>query len=429
MKRKTFLTKFTGILLTAVLVLSPALLTGCGNSSAEEEPVVLTLALREGTYADVVMSCLPAFEEKTGYQCVVHTLSEDDLHALLRGQAVQGIPEYDVCMADSSWTAELMAKNRLANLSELGYSPDNDIIPATTRIAYHEGDMYLTPYYGNMTVLMYNRDLVTRSGYSGSSLTNLDDILDAAQKVQGLGKNGFVYRGDTENNLVVDFLPILLSYGGWVVDQNNNPTVDTENFANALNYYLELIHTGTAMPKADLIESIDSGESALAIAWPGWYTPDSTTPANYCALTGRVSSNSISFNANVYGICMLGVNSESKNPAASVELITYLMDKDVQRSTIDLGGVPCRYSSLQDDQVLATHPQYDAVCKALQGGTYRPVMEEWTTFYTVLGPYLQQIFDGELEVNIGLKQAQKALENAMKYGLPNESETVETIPF
>ncbi len=429
MMRKTVLTRLTGVLLTAAMLLTPAaFLTSCGNSSKGEEKI-LTLALREGTYADVVVSCLPAFEEQTGYKCEVHALSEDDLHALLSGKSVEEISSYDVCMADSSWTAELLAKERLADLTALGYGPDNDIIPATTRIAYYNGDMYLAPYYGNVTVLMYNRDLLKQVGYDADDLSCLENILDAAQKVNALGKNGFLYRGDTENNLVVDFLPILLSYGGWVVDQSNNPIVDTDSFSDALNYYQKLVATGTAMPKADLIKSIDSGESALAIAWPGWYTPDESTPANYCALTGKTSENSISFNANVYGIWMLGISSESSNPEMSKELISYLMDKDVQRSTIDIGGVPCRYSSLQDPDVLAEYPQYDAVCKALKGGTYRPVMENWSTFYTVLGGYLKSILDGDISVNIGLKQAQNALENALKGDTTQDRDTLDTIPF
>ncbi len=425
--------KLTGILLTVALALSPALIfTACGSSSAGPlQEKKLTLVLREGTYADVVISCLPAFEEETGYKCEYYTLSEDDLHSLLKTGTVNGITGYDVCMADSSWTAELLAKNRLANLSALGYAPDNDIIPATTRIAYYNDDVYLAPYYGNVTVLMYNRDIVLQSGYTeAATLPTLEEILQVAKYARKNGKNGFVYRGDTENNIVVDFLPILLSYGGWVVDRNNHPTVDTESFAEALTYYQELISTGTAMSKADLIESIDSGESALAIAWPGWYSPTADSPANYCALTGRVSSNSISFNANVYGIWMLGVSSESSNPEISARLISYLMDKDVQKSTISLGGVPCRYSCLQDAEVLSSYPQYDAVCKALEGGTYRPVMEQWSTFYTVLAPYLKDIIEGKLSMGIGLKQAQRALEDALSVQPGGAGyEPTDVIPF
>ena len=63
------------------------------------------------------------------------------------------------------------------------------------------------------------------------------------------GKNGFAYRGDTPDNIVSDFLPILLANGGWVVDESNQPTVNTPEFKQAMEYYMELIGTGQAMSK------------------------------------------------------------------------------------------------------------------------------------------------------------------------------------
>ena len=89
------------------------------------------------------------------------------------------------------------------------------------------------------------------------------------------------------------------------------------------------------------------------------------------------------------------------------------MDKDVQHGTIASGGVPCRYSSLQDPAVLAEYPQYDVVCKALEGGMYRPVIEEWTEFYTILGTELDNIVNGVKTVDAGLADAQSQLEMLM----------------
>ena len=78
-----------------------------------------------------------------------------------------------------------------------------------------------------------------------------------AQAAKAAGVNGFAYRGDTGDNIVSDFLPILLANGGWVVDENNKPTVDTPEFKEAVNYYLELIGTGMAMSKDDLTAAVD----------------------------------------------------------------------------------------------------------------------------------------------------------------------------
>lgn len=380
---------------------------------AEGGVTKLSLILRAGTYAEVIKECLPAFEAEHNVTCEVLELSEEDLHTGIALDAANTQGSYDLCMVDGSWMAEFTANGVLANLTELGYVLDDDIIPATTTISYVDGNAYLAPYYGNVTVLLYNKEIVQAAGYDGTDIASLDDILKICQQAQADGKKGFIYRGDSQNNFVVDFMPILLSFGGWVIDENNKPTVNSQEFKDALNFYLELIATGDAEVKDDLIASVDTGAGAMGVGWPGWYTPTADTTADYCAITGAKSAGAKAHNANVYGIWTIGIPANSQNKELACELLTYLMDKDVQKSTVASGGVPCRYSSLQDPEILATYPQYEVVCKALEGGVYRPVIEEWTQFYTILGTEMDSIINGVKTVDQGLDDAQAQLEQLM----------------
>ncbi|WP_318360600.1 extracellular solute-binding protein [uncultured Agathobaculum sp.] len=386
--------------------------TGGGDSSGE--PTKLSLILRGGTYADVIKECLPEFEKEHNVTCEVQELSESDLYSGIALDAINQKGSYDLCMVDGSWMAEFTENGVLANLSELGYKLDDDIIPATTSICYVGDDVYLAPYYGNVTVLMLNKANVEAAGYTADTIESLDDVLAVCEKAKADGKKGFIYRGDSQNNTVVDFLPILLSYGGWVIDDNNQPTVNTTEFKDAMNYYLKLIATGEAQVKDDLIASVDTGAGTMGVGWPGWYTPTADSAADYIALSGAVSKGGETHNANVYGIWTIGVPANSQHQELAVELLSYLMDKDVQKSTIDKGGVPCRYSSLQDPEVLKTYPQYEVVCKALEGGVYRPVIAEWTQFYTILGTEMDNIINGVKTVDQGLADAQSQLETLMK---------------
>lgn len=387
--------------------------TGGGGDSSGE-PTKLSLILRGGTYADVIKECLPEFEKEHNVTCEVQELSESDLYSGIALDAINQKGSYDLCMVDGSWMAEFTENGVLANLSELGYKLDDDIIPATTSICYVGDDVYLAPYYGNVTVLMLNKANVEAAGYTADTIESLDDVLAVCEKAKADGKKGFIYRGDSQNNTVVDFLPILLSYGGWVIDDNNQPTVNTTEFKDAMNYYLKLIATGEAQVKDDLIASVDTGAGTMGVGWPGWYTPTADSAADYIALSGAVSKGGETHNANVYGIWTIGVPANSQHQELAVELLSYLMDKDVQKSTIDKGGVPCRYSSLQDPEVLKTYPQYEVVCKALEGGVYRPVIAEWTQFYTILGTEMDNIINGVKTVDQGLADAQSQLETLMK---------------
>lgn len=383
------------------------------EDAASGETTTLNLVLRGGTYAEVIKECLPAFEEEYNVKCEVQELEEGDLYTNISTDAINAEGSYDLCMVDGSWMAEFTEYGVLANLTDLGYELDDDIIPATTDICYVDDQLYLAPYYGNVTVLLYNKANVEAAGYDGDSILSLDDMLEICQKAQADGKNGFIYRGDSQNNLVVDFLPILLSYGGWVIDDNNQPTVNTQEFKDAMNFYLELIATGTAQVKDDLIASCDTGSGTMGVGWPGWYTPTEDSTADYCAITGAVSDGDETRNANVYGVWTIGIPENSQNKDLAVKLLSYLMDPDVQKSTVPSGGVPCRYSSLQDEEILADYPQFEVVCQALEGGVYRPVIEEWTQFYTTLGTEMDNIINGVKTVDQGLEDAQTQLEELM----------------
>ena len=409
--------KLLTLVLAGAMVCSLAACGGNNNSESSEASAdgrtQMSIALRGGVYADVLKECLPAFEEEHNVTIDVQELSEEDLHTSVALNATSAEGAYDLCMVDGSWMAEFTDAGVLANLTELGYELDEDIIEATTSICYVDDNVYLAPYYGNVTVLMLNKAIVEEAGYTTDTVDSLEAVLDICQQAQANGKKGFIYRGDNQNNLVVDFLPILLSYGGWVVDENNQPTVNSEEFVNAMNYYMELIATGEAQVKDDLVASVDSGAAAMGIAWPGWYTPTADTPADYIALNGKATPDAEANNANVYGIWCLGIPSNSQNKELAAELLAYLMDPEVQYGTVASGGVPCRYSSLQDEEVLAQYPQYEVVCQALESGVYRPVIAEWTEFYTTLGSEMDNIINGAKTVEEGLNDAQAALEELM----------------
>ena len=396
------------------LTLALLMVLSLGSAAfAEEEPTKLVLVLRDGTYADVIEQCLPDFEAEHNVTCEIQRLSEADLYNNIALDAINAEGTYDICMVDGSWMAEFTENGVLADLTELGYELDDDVIPATTAICYVDDELYLAPYYGNVTVLMYNKANVEAAGYKPEDIASLEDVLAICQKAQEDGKKGFIYRGDTQNNLVVDFLPILLSYGGWVIDEDNQPTVDTDEFKAAMQCYLDLIATGDAEVKDDLIASVDTGAGTMGIGWPGWYTPTAETPADYIALSGAATKDGEKHNSNVYGIWTIGIPANSTHKELAKELLAYLMDADVQKSTVPAGGVPCRYSSLQDEEVLATYPQYEVVCAALESGMYRPVIAEWTEFYTILGTEMDNIIHGVKDIDAGLADAQAALEDLM----------------
>lgn len=389
---------------------APADAPGEAPADAPAEAVKMTIALRSGTYADVIEACLPAFEAENNVSIEVLKLDEADLRSNIALDATNAAGTYDLVMVDGSWTADFASNGVMADLSALGYELDEDIIPATTAVCVIDGATYYAPYYGNVTVLLYNKELVEAAGFTGDTIKNLDDIMTICKAAKDAGKKGFIYRGDSNSNYVTDFLPILLSFGGWVLDDNGAPSVNTPEFKAAMEFYLELIATGDAEVRDDLKATIESGNGAMGIGWPGWWSP-ANTGSEYGALTGVAHEGDPAYLANVYGIWTIGVPANTTHPELAVKLLAYLMDKDVQLGTVAGGGVPCRYSSLQDESVLAEHPEFKVVCAALENGKYRPVIPQWPEMYEIIGTEMSNIIAGTKTVDEGLAYAQEHLES------------------
>ena len=232
--------------LAAAMALSMTACGSGGGSSADQEggssgeKTKMTLILRGGTYAEALKASLPDFEAEHNVSIEVQELSFDDLHTGIALDATNPDGSYDLCMVDGSWMAEFTENEVLANLSEMGYSFDDDIIEATTSICKVGDDIYLAPFFGNVTVMMYNKELIKAAGYEPEDITTFDDLMDIAKKTHDAGKTGFLIRGGSADNIVSDFIPHLLVHGGWVVDDSNKPTVNTPEFKAAMQEYLDL---------------------------------------------------------------------------------------------------------------------------------------------------------------------------------------------
>ena len=395
--------------LSLILALAMALsLAACGGSKTETpadnggstadntsaEPTQMTLILRGGTYAEALKASLPDFEAEHNVKIDVQELSFDDLHTGIALDAVNSTGAYDLCMVDGSWMAEFTENNVLANLSEMGYSFDDDIIPATTTICKVDDNIYLAPFFGNVTVMLYNKQLIADAGYTPEDITTFEDLKVIAQKTKDAGKTGFLIRGGSADNIVSDFIPHLLVHGGWVIDENNQPTVDTPEFKAAMQEYLDLYALGGTMDKDDIVAAIDGGTAALGQAWPGWYVPTADTAANYTVIPTKLNDSDTAKNTSMYGVWCIGIPNNAPHKDLALELLEYVMSPEVQLASIEVGGVPCRTSCLLNEDVLATYPQYETVCAALQTGVYRPVIAEWTQFTNILGTEMDNIIQG-----------------------------------
>lgn len=395
--------------LSIVLVLLLAL-SVC-PAFAEQE--TLTLLLRGGTYAEVIKAYLPAFEEQYGVKCEYLELSFDDLHNKIALDAVNPEGAYDLCVVDGSWMAEFTTNNVLANLTEMGYSYDEDIIPATTVAGVYEGNAYLVPFFGNVTIFMYNKANLAASGYDIADVDSWEDVLNIAAFGKANGNDGYLLRAQAGDNIVSDFLPVLLANGGWVMDEDHNVTINTPEFKAAVEMYLKLLESGKILDKDDIVAAIDSGSATLSLGWPGWYVPKEDSNANYTVVPTKLTETSDPLSTSIYGVWFMGITNNSMHKDLTLKLIEFVTSAQTQLDSVKIGGVPCRFSVLQDPEVLKVFPHFETVGNALQHGVFRPLIEQWTEFTLALGAELDNCVQGVKTVDQALADAQMACEMVM----------------
>ena len=374
----------------------------CSVSFAQE-PETLTLLLRAGTYGEVIKALIPEFE--AAHNCKIEFSEEtfDDLHTKISMDAINAEGTYDVIVVDGSWKAEFIDNDILADLTELGYAYDEDIIPATLPAGVGpDGHAYLIPFFGNVTVFMYNQDLIDKYN-NGVVPTNWADVLTLAQTMKADGVDGYLLRAGAGDSNVSDFLPVLKSFGAWVMnDDYSEITINTPEAKAALQMYIDLYKAGNMLDKDNIVAAINSGSAAMGVGWPGWGAD------HYTTLPTRASADAEAQNSSIYGCWFIGMAANSTHKDLALEFLKEVTSAEFQQSTVEIGGVPCRESCLLNEDSLKINPNLEVVYNSLAVGTYRPFVTFWSEFYTTFGPYIEAAVMGQMTVDEAMEAAQAA---------------------
>ncbi len=384
---------------------------GCsgGQSGKATSHTTLTIAARDGSHADVINAVKGDFEAANN--CVVNVipLSADDIHNNAIDDAKNESGMYDIIMIDDPLMPEYIEKKIIQNLTQLGYSDDEDFVEKSRLLGkdpYPLGATYALPFSGNVQLIFYNEDLVT----DPSALTTWSGIYDQCQQINQNGKNGYAIRGQAGNPIVSDFLPILWAFGGDLFDEDNNVVLNSSASKEALDFYRKLYQTGGNYSKDELIKAIETGEAGIALGWPSWFISGSGASAAIAQIPGKKAASSQVLATGEIGNWLLGVTTNSSNPKLALDLTTYLTSADVQRKALEFGGVPTRKSIFRDQAVLKQYPFFEQLYSGTNNSRVRPRTTKWSRIEEVFGAELAKCIDGEISVDEAIKNSHTAIE-------------------
>jgi sorbitol/mannitol transport system substrate-binding protein len=122
----------------------------------------------------------------------------------------------------------------------------DDMLPAMRNGLSHEGTLYAAPFYGESSMVMYRKDLTDAAGVTIADNDSWDNVKAAAAAMHDPdnGVYGACLRGKPGWGDNMAFVTTMVnSFGGAWFDADMRPSLDTDEWKSAVNFYVDLLGT------------------------------------------------------------------------------------------------------------------------------------------------------------------------------------------
>ena len=278
---------------TALTALAACSSGGSGGSSGSNSNTgTITVAVVSNPLITGQMIPLTSsvFEKQNpGIKVKFATYTEGDLRAAIEKNVSTHSNAFNVIMI-GPYEAPLFAKNGwLTDLSKQYIASDSsydasDLLPSIAKALSYKGDLYAAPFYGESSMMFYNKTMFQQAGLTMPANPTWDQIQGFAAKLNQPGKvAGICLRGLAgwgDNMAALD--TVVNTFGGQWFDMNWKPQLTSPAFEAATNFYVNLIRkygeSGAANDSFNqLLTLYGQGKCAM------WY--DATVAATSIATT------------------------------------------------------------------------------------------------------------------------------------------------
>jgi len=277
-------------------------------------------------------------------------------------------------------------------------------------LTYYRGHLYqIADKLGNHLTLVYNKELVSTFPQTDLELIEVGQRLTVDK--DGDGKTD-VYGLTWNYTEPFFFIPFLTGFGGWVMTEDGQPSLNTPGMINGLKFIRDLRDRYKIIPGeadyniADML--FKDGKSAMIIngdwSWAGYEKaginigvaplPKITSTGLWCA--PMVSPKGFSLNANVRA---------EKRPLV-ISLVKFLMQPEVQLQTATaLRTMPTRREAIQSSFVQTDDILVNSA-KQIERGRTMPVVPELRAIWDAMRPGYQAVLGGAKSPEQAAKEMQ-----------------------
>ena len=428
MSRRSFLERAGAIGLSSAAAMS--LLEACGgtsNSTGGNGQTTNLVWLSEqdptGTYAGLVSE----FNQTIGKQKGLHVSNQqvattDDLLARYTNMLRARSGSVDVMSIDIVFPAQFAASQWTVPITESQWpsSERGKYLPGPIQGCTYQGKLWAAPLRTDLGVLYYRKDLIS------TPPATWDDLVNAAKGVSpSKVKYGYVWQGAQYEGLVCDFVEVLYSYNGSILDPNDatKVTVNSPAAQQALTQMVSWV--GTISPPAVTTYQEEpsrtvwqNGDSAFMRNWPYAYAlgndPTKSKVANKFDISALPGSGNGTVGHSAIGGWNLAINAYSKNPDASWEFIKFLLQPEAQKKLATNASLTGTLESIYtDSDVLAKQPLFQKLGPILKNALPRPVSPKYSDVSDTIQRNIYQALKKQASVSAALSNLAQDLQKVV----------------
>ncbi|GAB3274288.1 ABC transporter substrate-binding protein [Microbacterium lacusdiani] len=247
MQNKSRLMAAGGLLLTSAIALTAC--AGAGGSANEEGDATLTLATVSNPQMKDMEELKGEFEkDNPDIKVNFVQMEEGDLRAAVTADVASRAGQYDIVTVGAyevpQWGALGWLKDLTADLeADQSYDVD-DILDPITDITSVDGKRYAVPFYGESSILMYNKELFDAAGLTMPEHPTWQEVADFANQLKTDDVAGICLRGKPGwGDLFAPLTTVVQTFGGNWYDEDWNAQVNSPEFTEAVNFYVDLLKT------------------------------------------------------------------------------------------------------------------------------------------------------------------------------------------
>ena len=315
------------------MALSAAMAT---TASAADE---LTIAIVNNGHMINMQKVAEAYTADTGVKLNWVSLEEGVLREQVTSDTATGGGEYDIINIGMQEAPIWGAAGWIEPLSFSDAYDVDDMLPAMRNGLSHEGTLFAAPFYGESSMVMYRKDLTDAAGVEIADNDSWDNVKAAAAAIHNPddGVYGVCLRGKPGWGDNMAFVTTVVnSFGGAWFDADMKPTLESDEWKNAINFYVDLL--GEYGPPGsegnsfnEILALYNEGKCGMWI--------DATIAASFLTVDGVAYAQSPNagnpVGANWLWAWAMAVPAGSPNAEASMQFIEWATSKEYIKAVAD----------------------------------------------------------------------------------------------